>query len=105
MPSRSSRAHLPRRPSRLLFAIPIGVGCALAIVHVIPGRLRIFLSSLVELLAAVPSVVYGLWGLLVLAPWFEKTVEPGLAGITGANSPSRLLLRAFPCSWRAACCS
>jgi len=71
----------------LFFAIPIGVGCALAIVHVVPGRLRIFLSSLVELLAAVPSVVYGLWGLLVLAPWFEKTVEPGLASITGGKFP------------------
>jgi len=71
----------------LFFAIPIGVGCALAIVHVIPGRLRIFLSSLVELLAAVPSVVYGLWGLLVIAPWFEKTLEPDLAKITGGKFP------------------
>jgi phosphate transport system permease protein len=71
----------------LFFAIPIGVGSAIAIVHLLPGRLKILLSSLVELLAAVPSVVYGLWGLLVLAPWFEKTVEPGLAGITGGRFP------------------
>ncbi len=71
----------------LFLAIPIGVGSALAIVHVLPGRLRIVLSSLVELLAAVPSVVYGLWGLLVLAPWFENTVEPGLASITGRKFP------------------
>jgi phosphate transport system permease protein len=71
----------------LLFAIPIGVGSALAIVHVLPDRLRIPLSSLVELLAAVPSVVYGLWGLLVLAPWFEHSVEPGLAAVTGHKFP------------------
>jgi phosphate transport system permease protein len=71
----------------LVFAIPIGVGSALAIVHVLPARLRVLLSSLVELLAAVPSVVYGLWGLLVLAPWFENTVEPGLASITGSRFP------------------
>jgi phosphate transport system permease protein len=71
----------------LFFAIPIGIGAALAIVHVLPDRLRIVLSSLVELLAAVPSVVYGLWGLLVLAPWFENTVEPGLARITGSKFP------------------
>ena len=71
----------------LFFAIPIGIGCALAIVHVIPGRLRIVLSSLVELLAAVPSVVYGLWGLLVIAPWFQKTFEPDLAKITGGKFP------------------
>ena len=71
----------------LFFAIPIGVGSALAIVHVLPDRLRILFSSLVELLAAVPSVVYGLWGLLVLAPWFESTVQPALAHITGSKFP------------------
>lgn len=71
----------------LFFAIPIGLGTALAIVHVLPPRARIFASSLVELLAAVPSVVYGLWGLLVLAPWFLATVEPNLARLTGHHFP------------------
>ncbi|MGO9583282.1 MAG: phosphate ABC transporter permease subunit PstC [Acidimicrobiales bacterium] len=71
----------------LVLAIPIGIGSALAIVHVLPGKARIYASSLVELLAAVPSVVYGLWGLLVLAPWFEKTVEPDLADITNGHWP------------------
>ena len=71
----------------LFFAIPIGIGSALAIVHILPGRLRVFFSSLVELLAAVPSVVYGLWGLLVLAPWFEQTVQPDLADITDHHFP------------------
>jgi phosphate transport system permease protein len=56
-------------------------------VHVLPARLRIFASSLVELLAAVPSVVYGLWGLLVLAPWFEKSLQPDLADLTGGHFP------------------
>ncbi len=71
----------------LFLAIPIGLGSAIAIVHLLPQRLRIVFSSLVELLAAVPSVVYGLWGLLVLAPWFEHTVQPWLAGITGHHAP------------------
>lgn len=71
----------------LVFAVPIGIGTALAIVHVLPQRARIFASSLVELLAAVPSVVYGLWGLLVIAPWFQGTVEPKLAAITGHHFP------------------
>ena len=71
----------------LVFAVPIGIGSALAIVHVLPSRLRIFASSLVELLAAVPSVVYGLWGLLVLAPWFEQTVQPSLADLTDHHFP------------------
>ena len=71
----------------LIFAIPIGLGSALAIVHLLPARARIFASSLVELLAAVPSVVYGLWGLLVLAPWFEATVQPDLADLTARHWP------------------
>lgn len=71
----------------LLFAVPIGIGTALAIVHVLPAKMRILASSLVELLAAVPSVVYGLWGLLVLAPWFQATVEPDLADLTGHHWP------------------
>lgn len=71
----------------LIFAVPIGIGTAIAIVHVLPGRLRIFASSLIELLAAVPSVVYGLWGLLVLAPWFQVTVEPDLAKLTASHFP------------------
>jgi phosphate transport system permease protein len=71
----------------LVFAIPIGLGSALAIVHLLPVKARIFASSLVELLAAVPSVVYGLWGLLVLAPWFENTVQPALADLSGHHFP------------------
>ena len=71
----------------LFFAIPVGLGTAIAIVHLLPAKLRIFASSLVELLAAVPSVVYGLWGLLVLAPWFQATVEPSLAKLTGSHFP------------------
>jgi len=70
----------------LFFAIPIGVGSAIAIVHLLPGRLKILLSSLVELLAAVPSVVYGC-GPARARPWFEKTVEPGLQASLVADFP------------------
>ncbi len=71
----------------MVLAIPIGLGTALSLVHVVPGRLRTPLSTGVELLAAVPSVVYGLWALLVLAPWMSSVIEPGLAGITGGTGP------------------
>ena len=42
---------------------------------------------LVELLAAVPSVVYGLWGLNVLVPWMSTTIQPWLAGLTSGGWP------------------
>ena len=52
----------------LLIGVPVAVGTALFVTELCPRRLRAPLTVLVELLAAVPSVVYGLWGLLFLIP-------------------------------------
>ena len=71
----------------MVLAIPIGLGTALFLVHGLRGRIRAVLSTAVELLAAVPSVVYGLWALLVVAPWVRTIIEPGLASITGSKGP------------------
>jgi phosphate ABC transporter permease protein PstC len=64
----------------LLIGVPIAIATALYITELCPRRARQPLTILVELLAAVPSVVYGLWGILVLAPklkpaeqWFSDT--------------------------------
>ncbi len=67
----------------VVLAVPIGLGTALALAYLVPLRVRAVLSTTVELLAAVPSVVYGLWGLVVLAPVFRDTVEPFLTSILG----------------------
>jgi phosphate transport system permease protein len=67
----------------LVLAVPIGLGTALALAYLVPHRLRAGLSSAVELLAAIPSVVYGLWGLIVLAPVFREYVEPFLTSVLG----------------------
>ena len=67
----------------LVLAVPIGLGTALALAYLVPHRLRAGLSTTVELLAAVPSVVYGLWGLLVLAPLYRDYVEPFLTTVLG----------------------
>lgn len=56
----------------LLLAVPIGLGTAIFLSELAPRRLRTPLSFLIELLAAVPSVVYGLWGRLVLVPWLAE---------------------------------
>ena len=71
----------------LVIAVPIGLASALALLFLIPARLRTTASWLIELLAAVPSVVYGLWGIFFLVPWFSKTVQPFLAGVTGGAWP------------------
>jgi phosphate transport system permease protein len=67
----------------LLLATPLSVGTALFITEVAPKRIGGVIAALVELLAAIPSVIYGLWGVLVMAPWLQKTVEPFLAAHLG----------------------
>src|SRR5205085_5131035 len=52
----------------LLIATPLSIGVALFISHYAPRRLATLLGSLIDLLAALPSVVYGLWGIFFLAP-------------------------------------
>ena len=63
----------------LLIAAPIGLGVAIFLNELATSRVRSVIAFLVEMLAAIPSVVYGLWGIFVLAPWLRETVEPGLA--------------------------
>ena len=71
----------------LLFAVPIGLGTSLVLNFVLPRRLRTLTATLVELLAAIPSVVYGLWGLYVVIPWMTTSFEPWLASLTGSRWP------------------
>jgi phosphate transport system permease protein len=67
----------------LCFAVPVSLGVAIFLSELAPSWLRAPVGFLVELLAAVPSVVYGLWGIFVLAPWLRTTVEPFLARFLG----------------------
>ncbi|WP_228536830.1 phosphate ABC transporter permease subunit PstC [Nocardia sp. XZ_19_231] len=59
----------------LIVAVPIGVGIALFLTHYAPSRLGKPFTMLVDLLAAVPSIVFGLWGFLVLAPQISPVQE------------------------------
>jgi phosphate transport system permease protein len=58
--------------------MPVAIGLALFLTEMSPSRVRRFVSFFVEILAAIPSVVYGLWGLLVLVPILRDVVEPAL---------------------------
>ena len=62
----------------MLVALPIGVALALFLSEMGPKALRPPVSFAIETLAAIPSVIYGLWGLFVLVPWLRGTVEPFL---------------------------
>ncbi|HEX7996937.1 MAG TPA: phosphate ABC transporter permease subunit PstC [Pyrinomonadaceae bacterium] len=63
----------------LIIAVPLSLGIAIFLVEQAPRRAARPIAFLVELLAAIPSVVYGLWGIFVLAPFLRVHVEPFLA--------------------------
>jgi phosphate transport system permease protein len=65
----------------LVLAITIGIATATALSEFLPRRVAGPLSTCVDLLAAVPSIVVGLWGLFVLVPLFQRDVEPFLQKI------------------------
>jgi phosphate transport system permease protein len=67
----------------LAIAAPIAIGIALFLTELAPRRLRAPVTALIETLAAVPSVVIGLWGILVLGPILRDHVEPALHSALG----------------------
>jgi phosphate transport system permease protein len=67
----------------LLIAVPISLAVAVYLVEIAPAQTSIALSFTVELLAAIPSVILGLWGIFILAPWVRSAVEPALAATLG----------------------
>ena len=71
----------------LLLAVPVALGVALFASEVAPRRLRAPLAYFVDLGAAIPSVVYGFWAVVVLVPFLSGSVEPGLAHLTGGRTP------------------
>jgi phosphate transport system permease protein len=67
----------------LALAGVVGVGSAIFLAELAPTWLRTPLSFFVELLAAIPSIVYGVWGLFVFAPFLREDVVPGLKATLG----------------------
>jgi phosphate transport system permease protein len=67
----------------IALALPVSVGLALLLNEAASGWFRNPLAVFVDLLAAIPSVVYGLWGLFIMKPFFDRTVEPFLAATIG----------------------
>ncbi len=63
----------------LAIAVPIALGISVFLSELSPAWTRNPLSFVVELLAAIPSVIFGLWGIFLLAPWLRESVQPALA--------------------------
>ncbi|HLJ38888.1 MAG TPA: phosphate ABC transporter permease subunit PstC [Steroidobacteraceae bacterium] len=68
----------------LLIAIPVSFGIAIFLTEMAPGWLKRPVGIAIELLAAVPSIIFGIWGLFVLAPILQRHVQPWLIETVGA---------------------
>src|SRR5712691_1451663 len=80
----------------MLIAIPVAFGIALFITELCPIWLKRPLATMIELLAAIPSIIYGIWGLFVLAPFVQEHIEPLLIGTLGAIPAIGLLFAGPP---------
>ncbi len=79
----------------MLIAVPIGIGIAIFLTELCPAILRRPIGIAVELLAGVPSIIYGIWGLFVFAPLFQRTLQPWIID-TFADVPFLNVLFAGP---------
>jgi phosphate transport system permease protein len=71
----------------LLFAAPLGVMIAIFLNSLCPAKLRMPIGMMVELLAAIPSVVYGMWGIFVFIPFFRSYISTPLSKTVGSALP------------------
>jgi phosphate transport system permease protein len=70
----------------MLIGVPVSLGIAIFLTEICPPGLRRTIGTAIELLAGIPSIIYGIWGLFVFAPWFQVHVQPLLID-TFANIP------------------
>ena len=67
----------------LFIAIPVGLGIAVFLSELCPPRLRQPIGIAIELLAGIPSIIYGIWGYFILKPLLQAYVEPAIIAVTG----------------------
>jgi len=74
----------------IVIAVPIGIGIAVFLTELCPRPLRRPIAIAVELLAGIPSIIYGIWGLFVFAPFLQTTIQPFIIdafhGVPGLSS-------------------
>jgi phosphate transport system permease protein len=67
----------------MVIGIPVAFGVAVFITEICPIRLKRPLATMIELLAAIPSIIYGIWGLFVFAPFVQQYIQPAIIGTLG----------------------
>ncbi len=67
----------------MAIAVPVGIGIAIFLTELCPPALRRPIGIAIELLAGIPSIIYGIWGLFLFAPFMQQYVQPGLIALFG----------------------
>ena len=80
----------------LVIALPLAMGVAIFLTEFCPPRLSRPIAIAVELLAGIPSIVYGMWGLFVFAPWFAEHVQAPLVAAAGEEGLFASLVAGVP---------
>ena len=80
----------------LVIAIPVAIGIAIFVTEISPNFLKGPIGAAVELLAAIPSIIYGMWGLFTLSPIMSNHIEPFLKKIFGAVPLVGILFQGTP---------
>ena len=80
----------------LIIGVPVSFGIAMFLTELCPLQLRRPLGVAIELLAGIPSIIYGMWGLFVFAPWFADHVQPWMMETLGAIPGIGLLFQGLP---------
>ena len=86
----------------MLIAVPIGLMIAMFLTELCPQWLRRPIGIAIELLAGIPSIIYGIWGLFVFAPFLQETLQPFLIATFGERS--RAVARCSPARPTASAC-
>ena len=67
----------------MIIAVPLGIGIAIFLTELCPRALKRPIGTAIELLAGIPSIIYGIWGLFIFAPYFQQHVQPWLIDFFG----------------------
>ncbi len=67
----------------MFLAVPIGLGIAVFLTELCPHSLRRPIGIAIELLAGIPSIIYGIWGLFIFAPFVQQHIQPAIIAVTG----------------------
>ena len=79
----------------MVVAVPVGIGIAIFLTEICPRPLKRPIGIAIELLAGIPSIIYGIWGLFVFAPYFQSHIQPWLIDVF-ADIPVLKVLFAGP---------